>query len=74
MREIADELGLSPSAISGALRRHDLRMADVVGYEEYVTRALRSAVRKAFPPQGRGTHLAIRLGVGGKETLQVSES
>jgi len=39
MREIADELALSPSAVAGALRRHDLRMADVVGYEEYVTRA-----------------------------------
>jgi len=74
MCEIADALGLSPSALSGALRRHDLRMADVVGHEEYVTRVLRAAVRKAFPPQGRGTHLAIRLGVSGKDTLIVSES
>ncbi len=71
IREIADRLELSHSAIEGALRRHELRMADVVGYDEFVTRSLRSAVRRAFPPHGRGTHLAVRLGVSDEETLRV---
>jgi REP element-mobilizing transposase RayT len=71
LREIADELVLSPSAIEGALRRHELRMTDVVGYDELVTRALRSAVRKAFPAHGRGTHLAVRMGVSANETLRL---
>jgi len=74
LREIAEQLGPSLSAIEGALRRHELRMTDVVGYEESVTRAIRSAVRKAFPAPGRGTHLALRLGLSQDETLEVPRS
>jgi len=74
LREIAEQLGLSLSAIEGPLRRHELRMTDVVGYEESVTRALRSAVRMAFPAPGRGTHLALRLGLSQDGTLEVPRS
>jgi hypothetical protein len=63
--EIAAHLGIASSTALRAAQRHDAWMRTSPRYSDLVTRALQSAVRRAFGPRRHALELSRRVGSTG---------
>jgi hypothetical protein len=70
--EVARRVGVGRTCVFDAIRRHAARLASDPAYDELVSRALRTAVRRTLPAPSHAFDLPMRVARGAEEPLVVA--